>query len=179
VKKGYLLIPLSLSACRLPHLQTFALDTQVTVELPNQPRLIDAHKYRQLKHPERIKLWVLGTLGGAYQLIRAVNPALHIANRDTLGQEAYYRRKVKELIKRNALIIASRPFSVGGIRGRDIIYKSHATPQPKVIYSRSFVLDSVGYTLNFIPTFQEETSLLSSLEAKQRRRFFNSITVKP
>ena len=178
MKKLCLLIFLSLSACRLPHWQTFALDTQVTVKLPGQPRAVDMHRYQKLKLPERTKAWVLGTLGGAYHLIRVVNPAMRISKRDTLEQEAYCSRTIKGLVKRNALIINSRACSVGGVRGRDIIYKSHATAQPKVIYSRSFVIDSVGYTLSFIPTFQEETSILSSLETKQRRLFFNSITIK-
>lgn len=96
---------------------------------------------------------------------------MHNSKRDTLSQEAYANRAVEELVKRNALILTWRPFSVGGIRGRDITYESQATAPLKLVYARIFVLDSVGYTLSFIPNFQGETSILSSLEAKQRRLF--------
>jgi hypothetical protein len=179
VKKAYVLAFLFLAACRLPHRQPFALDAHVTVELPHQPYPRDARKNKRLKHPERIKIWVLRTLGGTYHLLRVVHPGLHMTTRDTLAREAYYDRKIEELEVRQAQILSSSSFTVAGMKGRDISYKSHATAKPEIVYSRNFVLDSVSYVLDFFPASQIREGLVGFAENEQRQRFFNSITVKP
>ena len=179
MKKVYLPTLLFLAACKFPHQQPFAIDQRVTVELPGQPHPRSAAKSSKLQHPERMKIWLLNTLGGTYHLLRAANPTMHIAARDTLEQEAYYNRKIVALKKRKAQLIACRPFSIAGVKGRDLIYRSHASTKPVLVYSRDFVLDSVGYTLNFFPTSQEEEGIVAAVGAEQRRHFFNSITVKP
>jgi hypothetical protein len=179
VKKAYLLALVLFAACRLPHRQPFTLDAHVTVELPHHPYLRDAYKNKRLKHPERIKIWVLRTLGGTYYLLRVVHPGLHITTHDTLAREAYYDRKIEELEVRKAQILSSCSFTVAGMKGRDITYKSRATATPEVVYSRSFVLDSVSYVLDFFPASQIKKGLVGFAENEQRQRFFNSMTVKP
>jgi hypothetical protein len=102
-----------------------------------------------------------------------------MTTRDTLAREAYYDRKIEELEVRQAQILSSSSFTVAGMKGRDISYKSHATAKPEIVYSRNFVLDSVSYVLDFFPASQIREGLVGFAENEQRQRFFNSITVKP
>jgi hypothetical protein len=179
VKHTCLFALLSLTACKLPHRQQFALDTRVTVELPGQPHVLNPYKVRAVKHPERMKIWVLRTLGGTYQLLRSVNPAMHITAQDTTGRAIRYARTEATLKEDQVQDIVARPFIVGGIEGRDFTYKSFrpTTGQLKPTYMRTLILDSVSYVLLFLPNSQ--ASILSLVENHQQQRFFNSITVKP
>jgi hypothetical protein len=179
VKKGYLLILLSLTACRLPHWQQFALDGRITVELPGQPYVLNPYKVKVVKHPARMKIWVLRTLGGTYQLFRSVNPAMHITAQDTTGRALRYARAQATLKADHAQDIVARPFTVAGIEGRAFTYKRYrpTTGQLEPVYMRTLLLDSVSYALMFVPTSQ--VSILGWAGDRQQRRFFNSITIKP
>jgi hypothetical protein len=179
VKKTYLLALLFLAACKLPHRQQFALDTRVTVELPGQPYVLNPNKVRTVKHPEHMKIWWLRTLGGMYLLYRTLNPKLHIAADDTVSRSLHYERVQTILKSEHAQGIVARPFLVAGIEGRDFTYKSfrRSTGKIETRYMRSLLLDSVSYVLLFIPTSQ--VGIIGYASDSQRRRFFNSMTVKP
>ena len=57
MKKAYLLALLLLAACHPLHWQPFAVDAQVTVELPGPPQPTDARAFSKLKHPELVQSW--------------------------------------------------------------------------------------------------------------------------
>ncbi|MDO7884293.1 hypothetical protein [Hymenobacter cheonanensis] len=179
MKHLYLLALLSLTACKLPHRQQFALDARVTVELPNQPHALNPYKVRTVKHPERMKIWVLRTLGGTYQLLRSVNPAVHIAAQDTTSRARGYARVEATLKAEHAQNVVARPFTVGGIEGREFTYNSfqHSTGKLEPRCMRSLVLDSVSYVFLFLPTNREV--IPDFIGDRQQRLFLNSITVNP
>jgi hypothetical protein len=179
VKHSYLLTLLFLPACKLPHRQQFALDARVAVELPGRPYSLNPSKVKAVKHPEHMKIWFLRTLGGSYQLLRSVNPAMHITAQDTMGRAARYARAEATLRKEHAQDIVARPFTVAGMEGRDFTYKSfrRSTQELESRYMRSLLVDSVSYVLLFVPTSQ--TGILGFAGENQQLRFFNSITVKP
>ena len=169
------LVLLPLTGCRLPTWQLFALDERVVVELPGRPQAIATQQFAKLKHPECMKAWGLRTLGGTYQLMRTVNPAARLGAGATREREAYYDRRERAFRKRNAQIFTSRSFTIGGVTGRELVYKSHATPVPTLIYSRTLALDSVSYTVNFTPAYPGGVFAWPGIE--QRRRFFDSVRI--
>nr|GFA70023.1 hypothetical protein [Tanacetum cinerariifolium] len=106
------LIHLLLDRKPAPRGRQFALDARVTVELPGRPYSLNPNKVKAVKHPERMKIWVLRTLGGSYQLLRSVNPAVHITAHDTTGRAARYARAEATLRKEHAQDIVARPFTI-------------------------------------------------------------------
>jgi hypothetical protein len=70
-------------------------------------------------------------------------------------------------------------FSTPAGAGLEFKYKGRhqATGKQVVKYIRSLVVDSVGYSLNFVTANQQD--ILGVAGSEQRRRFFNSIAVNP
>jgi hypothetical protein len=118
-------------------------------------------------------MWRLFDDTGTYQLTRIVNTGLHFTAHDTLGRAAYYAKYVTALKEEKAYGISALPFIVGGVEGKEFSYNSEEGPS----YMRCLVLDSVQYSIVFVPN--ERLGALDFLTTAQRRRFFDSITVKP
>jgi hypothetical protein len=103
-----------------------------------------------------------------------------ISQRDTAGRRDYYAGVVQSVLHdEQGQPITRSYFSTPAGAGLELKYKGrHQVTGKQVIkYIRSLVVDSVGYSLNFIPTDQQDSLGIAGNE--QRRRFFNSITVKP
>lgn len=134
------------------------MDARVTVQLPGQPSPRDVRQYRTVTHPEHTKAWALYRREGEYFLVRIVRPATHISARDAAGRAAYYAGVARNLETFQGRVVASSPFATAGGEGREFTYNAVrlATGKPMLKYQRSFVLDSVAYTLSFLPYHKTE-----------------------
>lgn len=104
---------------------------------------------------------------------------MHITAQDTTGRAIRYAHAEATLKEGHVQDVVARPFTVGGIEGREFTYKRFrpTTGQLEPTYMRTLVLDSVSYALLFLPNRQAD--ILRFTNEGQQRRFFNSTTVKP
>jgi len=179
MKKRYALALLPLAAFSLLDWQPFAIDQHVAVQLPAPPTELDVAKLAPTLAAEHTRLWTLRAPEGAY-LVTRLPGAGAIGKLDTAKRNAYYAGMISSILRNEKGQLLSRtPFPTAGGAGLELKYKGvHQLTGKRIIkYVRTLVLDSIGYSLIFIPTDRLDSLGLAGNE--QRRRFFNSITVKP
>lgn len=159
--------------------QSFAVDTRVTVQLPAPPTEADMAKLVPGGKAGRTRLWMLQAPEGLYQVLRIPSKGT-IAKQDTAARSSYYAGVLSSVLRNEqGRLLARTPFPTTGGVGMEFKYNGvHRGTGKRVIkYTRYLVLDSIGYSLNFIPADRLDSLGLAGNE--QRRRFFNSIVVKP
>jgi hypothetical protein len=159
--------------------QSFAVDGLVTVQLPSQPTELDVAKLAPGRNMRGTRVWLVQAPEGFYQVIRTAG-GTHITRADTTGRRFFYKGVAYSIVhNRQGQLLSSTPFSTAGGAGMEFKYRGihQGTGKRVISYTRSLVLDSITYALNFIPT--DKTDSLGLAGAEQRRRFFNSIMVKP
>jgi hypothetical protein len=181
MKKPYLLaLLLPLVSAAFADWLPFAIDKQVAVQLPSQPTEVDLAKLMPSNNMQHTRMWALRAPEGIYMVLRLPTGSGIISQRDTAGRRDYYAGVVQSVLHdEQGQPITRSYFSTPAGAGLELKYKGrHQVTGKQVIkYIRSLVVDSVGYSLNFIPTDQQDSLGIAGNE--QRRRFFNSITVKP
>jgi hypothetical protein len=163
----------------------FVVDKMLTVQLPAAATEVNLSKLLPLDQTQRIpvytRMWVVRTKEGMCGIMRIPNPdKLRINKNDTAQRRAFYERVERSaLIEANARLLTHTTFSTAGNTGIEFKYlaPNESSGQYNVSYTRSLVLDSVSYSLIFRPA--NPTDLSGRSGAEQRRRFFNSIIVKP
>lgn len=183
MKRAYkLLLPvlgLPLLAATLADWITFNIDKEVSIQTPTQPTEIDLAKLAPGKNLQHTRVWALRATEGIYQVLRIPNTR-SIPRTDTAGRRSFYAGVLASVVRNeSAQLLSITPFPSAGGAGIEYKYKGlHKGTGKRVIkYGRVLLLDSIGYTLSFIPTDQQDSLGLAG--AEQRRRFYNSITVKP
>lgn len=159
--------------------QPFAIDSHVTVQLPGQPTETDLAKLNTGKNLGHTQMWTLKAADGIYMVMRLPNKG-SIGRADTAGRQAYYAGVLTSVMrneKAQTLSLTDFPTSVG--EGIEYKYKAiHRGTGKRVIkYVRYLVVDSIGYSLAFTPADKLDST--GTAGNVQRRRFFDSITVKP
>ncbi len=173
------LLALPLLAFTADAWQPFAVDRLVTVQLPSQPTELDMAKMAPGRNMLGTRAWVLQAPEGFYQVIRAA-VGTNITRSDTTGRRFFYKGIAYSLVhNRHGELLSSTPFPTAGGAGMEFKYRGvhQGTGKRVISYTRSLVLDSITYTLNFLST--DKADSLGLAGAEQRRRFFNSIAVKP
>jgi hypothetical protein len=158
----------------------FTVDKHVAVQLPSQPTEIDLAKLMPSAAMQHARLWALRAPEGVYMLMRLRTGSASISQRDTAGRRDYYAGVIQAVLQdEHGQPLTRSYFATPAGAGAEFQYKGrHQVTGKQVIkYIRTLVIDSVGYSLNFIPTDQQDSLGLAG--NAQRRRFFNSLLVKP
>jgi hypothetical protein len=170
---------LPLIAATLAEWIPFAVDERVSLQAPTQPTQLDLAKLAPGKDMQHTRVWMVRATEGMYQVLRLPNKS-SISRTDTAGRRAFYAGVFTSVIRNeSAQFLSVTPFPTAGGAGMEYKYKGlHKGTGKRVIkYGRVLLVDSISYMLNFIPTDRQDSLGLAG--AEQRRRFFNSITVKP
>ncbi|GAB2941288.1 hypothetical protein GCM10027048_02200 [Hymenobacter coalescens] len=157
----------------------FAIDEQVSVELPTPPQEIDAAKLG-LQLPNTRLLMAQDTVG-LYQLTRLELTAAQAAT--TQGEAArqrFYDGVVKGALngQQDAVLLARTPFQTAGGDGIELKMRARHKGTGKLVvkFSRALLVGRIGYTLTFLPLDKADTAGVSG--SAQRQRYFNSLVVK-
>jgi hypothetical protein len=173
-----LLLPL-LAFTAADNWQPFAIDQHVAVQLPTPPAEADLAKLAPGQNLHHMRMWMARAPEGIYQVIRIPATAT-ISQADTAGRRAFYAGTLASLMRneKGQLLVLTH-FATSAGAGIEYKYKSvhRATGKHVIKYGRSLLADSVAYALNFLPTDNQDSTGMAG--NAQRRRFFNSITVKP
>ena len=174
-----LLLLLPLLACTALDWQPVAIDQRVTVQLPAQPTEVDFAKLAPNMKPDYTRLWMLRAPEGIYQIMRSPQ-GMNIGPQDEASRDAFYRGMLSSLLRNDkGQLVAMTPFPAAGGTAIEYEYKGiHKGTGKRVLkFVRCLVLDSISYTLNFTPT--DKLDSLGLAGAEQRKRFYNSLTIKP
>jgi hypothetical protein len=172
MKRLLLLLPL-LSFVSLDW-KPFAVDQRATVTLPAKPT---EAKPVSGKKVGRNRAWMLQAPEGVYQIMRMPTG---FARADAAARDSYYTRLIDFTMHNEQgqldLITAFPTAS-----GTSLEYKYRVlrpgTRQHVTRIVRTLVVDSVAYSLNFIPADKQDS--LGVAGAEQRNRFYNSLIVQP
>lgn len=173
-----LLLLLPLLACAADTWQSLTVG-RVSVLFPVLPTRIDNRELVGL--PPTTRGWQARTPEGMLFLLRT-KLARPIGRQDTSRRRAIYDSINTQAIRiSKGRIVSSKYFYTAGGIGQEISYRyinRHFAPaRPTTFFMRNLVVDSANYFLQYVPNDIRDSLGLAG--AEQRRRFFNSITVKP
>lgn len=156
------------------------VDEQVSVEVPTQPLgigLTSLSSTNKLLHPIAVSSQ---DTSGVYQIVRADIssdvPQSFFEGKE--GLKAYYDWVVPHIVENGHGVLLKRSsFTTVAGEGVEMKYRvlHQSTKRPVLIYRRFLLLGRVVYTFGFTPPNQLDS--IGNSSAKQRERFFNSITV--
>ncbi|MDO7884285.1 hypothetical protein [Hymenobacter cheonanensis] len=183
MKKAYMLALLFLASCALSDWQTFAVDKHVTVQLPEQPKLVDvsgmpfpSSATRQIATSPSVRVFSAKGNSCVYGIIVNSN-ALPAVPRQPFERDLFYTNGIQNVLERehNALLARSTFFTRAG-KGVEVTFsnKSSSTNQVFIQHLRTVLVGRASYTFSFLARDDNAASA-----TEQRHRFFNSITVKP
>jgi len=158
----------------------FAVDIHVAVQLPSKPTEIDLAKLMPAAARQHTRLWVLRAPEGVYMIMRLRAGNERISQHDTAGRRNYYAGVMQAVLHdEQGQLITRSYFATPVGTGLEFKYKERhqSTGKQIVKYIRSLVVDSVGYSLNFIPTDAQDSLGIAGND--QRRRCFNSLVATP
>lgn len=161
--------------------QPFAIDKQVVVQVPTQPSEANIDKLATAHHYSPTRVWTVKAPEGTYFIIRTAGKASEsIGRQNTTQRQALYNSVIQAALQSDRGVLLTRTFfATAGGNGCEVKYKgTHPLTQRRVIkYLRYLVVDSIGYSFQLLPSNPYDSLGLAG--AEQRRRFYNSITVKP
>jgi hypothetical protein len=171
--KRRLLLLLPLLSCTLLTWQPFALDERVTVELPAQPT--EAHAAPG-KKVGRTRAWQLHTADGVYHILRQPTG---LVRAEEATRNACYEGLISATLRAEQgqlVLITAFPTDAGPSLEYKYRVVRRGTHQHLTKIARVLVVDSVAYSLQFIPADPRDS--LGVAGAAQRTRFYNSLTVQ-
>ena len=159
------------------------IDSRVAVQTPTPLQTEGVDSYKADLKAKGVDVAALASVknlaahaadGSIYEV--ACFPAA--ANLVQLSRTQYYDQAINGLIKAYGARITERStFSTPAGEGVELKYIVRVEGEKTAGYQRLLLIGKVGYVLSFTqPTTLDTTDLAG---AEQRRRFFNSITVKP
>jgi len=178
MKKVYLLALLPLVAFTLVDWQSFAIDKRLLVQLPTPPAEVNLTKVAPAQAAAHARMWALRAPKAIYLVVRL--PTGLISKSYTARRSSYYAGVLSAVLQdERGQLVSRTSFPTAGGTGVEIKYRalSQFTGKRAIKYMRFLLVDSIGYSLLFQPTDKQDSLGLAG--AEQRRRFFNSITVKP
>lgn len=193
MKKPYYLLwllvgGLSLAAFTLADWVTFALNEQVSVQLPAQPTELELSKTlspEQAKtlSPEQVQnnhVYVTKDAYGAYQVVQSATSLSAEKTALAATRAAFYQRILQGVLKHeHGTLVAQSPFPTAGGEGLEITYRHlrRGTGKPVLTVARHLLVGTTSYGFYFVSLDQQDSTGTSG--NAQRRRFFESIEVKP
>jgi hypothetical protein len=177
-----LLLPLAAFAA-VDTWQPFAIDRQLTVQLPAKATELNMAKLLPAgQAPARTRTWVAQASEGLCVVMRVPNiNSQRIKQGDAAHRQVFYEDAVRGALaaENHAYLLKRTRFQTAGGNGIEIKYTAldARTGRHRVRYMRTLVVDSIGYNLIFRPANLSDS--LGLVDYTQRRRFFDSITVNP
>jgi hypothetical protein len=172
MKRLLLLLPL-LSFTALDW-QPFAIDQHVTVDLPATPTEAKAARGKKVGHN---RAWMLQAPEGVYQIMRLPTG---FARADEATRNAYYKKLLTYTLhqERGQLVLLTAfPTDAGPSLEYKYRVVRPGTRRHVTKIGRALVVDSVAYSLQFLPADQRDSLGVAGTE--QRTRFYNSLVVRP
>jgi hypothetical protein len=154
--------------------QLFGLDQRVTVELPAKPTEAKAAPGKKVG---RSRAWMLPAPEGVYQLLRMPTG---LGRPDETARTAYYEQLIAYTLRQEhgqLVTLTAIPTDAGPSLEYTYRVVRPGTHRHQLKIVRTLVVDSVAYSLNFVPADQQDSLGLAG--AVQRTRFYNSLTVRP
>ena len=111
---------------------------------------------------------------------QAIEVDLSSLGQSKAAREELYNGIVAGLLRsQKGVLVATSPFATAGGPGLEIKYKGLQLGTNKMVvkYTRALLVGKINYSFNFIPKDKEDATGTSGNE--QRRRFFDSVVVKP
>lgn len=182
MKHAYL-VALLLSACASPAWVTYPIDPYLTVQLPAKPKAtnLDSMGINKLMNYKTLPFQAFLTEddSGAYMVVIDASPRADSISANA-NRDALYTSSIRQVLARaegNRLLSRTRFHTPAG-EGVELVLRisSAKTHTPLLSYNRILLAHHRVYSFNFIPY---EALLDSTAHTAQRRRFFDSITVKP
>lgn len=193
MKKPYYLLLLlvgsfSLAAFTLADWVSFALDERVSVQLPAQPTELALSKtlspeQSKTVSPEQVKnnhVYVTKDAYGAYQVVQSATSLSAEKTALAATRANFYQRILQGVLKHeHGTLIAQSTFPTAGGEGLEITYRylRKGTGKPVITVARHLLVGTISYGFYFVPLDQQDSTGTSGHQ--QRRRFFESIAVKP
>jgi hypothetical protein len=172
MKRLLLLLPL-LSFISL-NWQPFTVDQHATVDLPAKPTEAKAVPGKKVG---RNRAWMLQAPEGVYQIMRMPTG---FARADDAARNSYYKPLIDFTMgneQGQLELITSLPTASGPSLEYKYRVVRPGTRRHVTKIVRTLMVDSVAYSLNFVPTDQQDS--LGVAGAEQRNRFYNSLVVHP
>jgi len=172
--KHIYLLALPLLAFTADNWQPFSVDKQVSVHLPAKPSEMTKEEVGNI--PAGAHVFVAESDGNIYQLTGPVPVPAALKTQDASARSMFYDGEIKGMVQdQGSTLLSRKPFSTSAGEGVAVTYRLAATQDSKamIVFSRTFVAKRSSYTLTFLQADGDTTSGVA------RRRFFNSITVKP
>jgi hypothetical protein len=179
MKKRYFLALLPLVAFSLSDWQVFSIDNHVTVQVPTQPEEMDLAKVGLADKKAMMSIFNARDAEAFYQIIKVTDLGIESGPTEVTERQKFYTGVVKGLLNQQGGALLERTaFKTAAGEGIEIKYKAFDKRLGKqaIRYCRSLLAGKTSYSFNFI-TLDSDTTGTSG--AEQRRRYFNSITVKP
>jgi hypothetical protein len=167
------LLALPLLAFTADNWQPFSLDKQVSVRLPTKPFEMTKEEVGDL--PAGAHVFAAQSGNEAYQLTGPLPVPAALKPQDTKARDLFYEGMLKGLVQdQGNTLLARSTFSTVAGEGVAVTYQSPATADTKemTLFSRVFIVNRSSYALTYLRADGDTSS-------GNRRRFFNSITVKP
>jgi hypothetical protein len=183
MKHSYCVALLCLAACTSSAWITYPVDQYLTVQLPAKPKVtnLDSMGVNKLLKQKTLPFQAFLTedQNGIYAIVVDASSRVERipanSNRDSL-----YAQGIKQILARandNRLLSRTR-FNTPAGEGIELVVRTSSpeTHTPLLVYNRTLFAHHRVYTFTFTPY---EALLDSTAHTAQRRRFFDSITVKP
>ncbi|MFD2719704.1 hypothetical protein ACFST9_13330 [Hymenobacter monticola] len=179
---------LSLAAFARADWVTFALDERVSVQLPVQPTELAVAKTlspEQAKtlSPEQVKnnhVYLTTDAYGTYQVVQSATGFSAEQAALAATRAAFYQRMLQGVLRHeHGTLLAQSPFPTAGGEGVEFAYRhvSRGSGKPVLAVARHLLVGTTSYGFTFTPRDQQDSTGTSG--NAQRRRFFDSIVVKP
>ncbi len=183
MKKVYLLALSFVTSCALSDWQTVAVDEYVTVQLPEQPKLVDVSGMpfpspatRQVATSPSVRVLSAKDKSGVYGII-VNSEALPIDLKRPIEPDSFYNQGIRNVLQReHSTLLARSTFLTPAGKGVEVKFSSRpsSTNQVLIQHLRTILVGRASYTFSFLAHDDNAASATA-----QRRRFFDSITVKP
>jgi hypothetical protein len=170
----FILLTFSLASFTAFDWQPFAVDQRVTVDLPAKPTEAKAAPGKKVG---RTRVWMLQAPEGVYQIMRMPTG---LAQADEAARNSFYEGLIAFTMRQEQgqlVLITAFPTDAGPSLEYKyrVVRKGTRRHLTKIV--RTLVVDSVAYSLQFVPSDQQDSLGLAG--ATQRNRFYNSLAVKP
>lgn len=183
MKYSYCIVLLALAACASPAWITYPVDQFLTIQLPAKPKVtnLDSMGINKLLRQKTLpfQAFLAEDENGAYMIAVDTRSRVDSVSADTTP-DSLYTRGITQILKRadgNQLLSRTRFHTPAG-EGVEFVLRisSPITHTPLLVYNRILLAHHRLYNFNFTPY---EALLDSTAHTAQRRRFFDSISVKP
>jgi hypothetical protein len=178
MKYTCLLLLLPLAACSSSEWKSYSINEHLNVQLPTTPEKVDLQKQKGLSNAATLPQMQAFTSSddyGVYSIV--VNPA-DSATLGLLPRDSIYNNRIRQMLLTYQGNLRKRTsFSTPAGNGVEVLIDAVVPNVGKHVLTgvRLLLVGHQSFAFSAVPYAETDTSLATT----QRRRFFNSITVRP